>query len=142
MFFISLVAKTRKKLTAVIKIAAITAISSEFRAICTNSNLKLSSSCTLQYKSQIKGNANARQNTLAHHKNAAAEPNLPSSFFCVNLEVSCAEKLYFLEVLLTCSNIIKTKTNIIKSPASTDAEYESPISNHSLKMPALKVSTP
>jgi len=32
-------------------------------------------------------------------------------------------------------NIIKIKTNIIKSSANMDAEYESPMSNHSLKYP-------
>jgi len=67
---------------------------------------------------------------------------LPSSRFCINLDVSCVPKPYLLEVLLMCSNIIKIKTNIIKGPANMDAEYESPMSNHSLKMPALKVSTP
>ena len=116
-------------------IAAPVAISSEFTFICTNPNLNEPISCKLQCKSQIKGNKNASKNKIAYHKKAALEANLPSSRFCINLDVSCALKLYLLEVLLMCSNIIKIKTNIIKSSANMDAEYESPMSNHSLKYP-------
>ena len=114
-------------------IAAPVAISSEFVSICANQNLNKPISCKLRYKSRIKGNKNASKNKIPYHKKASVEANLPSSRFCINLDVSCVSKLYLLEVLLMCSNIIKIKTNIIKSSANMDAEYESPKSKHSLK---------